>query len=398
MILKTLTFIFITSFFCSLATYGQDISDTAQFRKKKIRISHQKHYYLIDGKLQSEATFSNAYYNKNGQVDSCISYYPENKLRGKWINKYDDRGNLLQYIYFDGYYGKTDTVNYQEAKPINEYDSTGKIIVQEYSRNELSLLGKTVFNYDSMSRFIGRDNYDRNGKIIGYDKKKYSKTGKLLTWISFDGNKKELNSSKYYYDEFDSLIVEIDSFSKNINLCKYDYIPINGIRQLKCKKWFEGNHLSSREDYTYIFNEDNSYTQVVVYRIFKNKLSFLWKSIISKNMYYYSSNNTLFKHEVYYLKQLSEVNYYSKGNLDSIMTYDAGRLIRIYKYHKNNLFFRLELSQKSDTLNLEENLYNEYNLLNNSRTLRNYTSTDKNDKMIGIRRDEEISEFTYTYY
>ncbi len=381
--------ILLLSFFYSLRFHGQEAADTAHLRKQKVKISFEKKYYLSNNEQQLNSYFNDKYYNQRGQIDSIISYWSKEKIESKSYYKYNDDGFLQQILKSNPYSGKTDTTNFL-SEPKMEYDSKGNLIVHYVFPKNKTLSTKTIYNYDSASRFTGRECFDLKGKIIYSDKKTFSKTGKLISWYSYDKNKLQ-SIIKNHYDAFDSLIMEIDSPA--IKKIKYEYISLNNLRLLKFKKSYIKKHLDSKEIYSYSFNTNGSYTQLVYYYYkqgFKRKRN--------KDIYYYNSDNSMYKQEHYYSTKEVETIYYTDNKVDSLFINYNGKLTRINKYQNDNPTLRLALSQTGDTLECEQFLYNDQGLLIKSRTFTNYATTDQNNNIIGRRKEEEITEYRYIYY
>jgi hypothetical protein len=151
-------------------------------------------------------------------------------------------------------------------------------------------------------------------------------------------------------------------------------------------------------NYFYVFNKDNSFSQRVVNRYFKNRMPHLFRSIRGVDIYYYSFKGSLVKQEEFYKRRLSSVNFYTDGKMDSTKTFYKEKLSTVQKYSNENVVLTLNFSQTGDTIHLEEYSFNEYNLLVKERNLTKVIDNDSVGKVIGVRREETVVECLYTFY
>lgn len=73
----------------------------------------------------------------------------ELKLEGKWVSKYDERGNRIEYVRFNG----CCSLNHRE---IADHDDKGNIIEYAYYNSDMSLRSKTnyVYEYDQIGNWV----------------------------------------------------------------------------------------------------------------------------------------------------------------------------------------------------------------------------------------------------
>jgi hypothetical protein len=226
---------------------------------------------------------------------------------------------------------------------------------------------KYRIDYDRNGRWVKRMRYESDGIAV---KEKvlstYDENGNLLTYKTFDGHGKRLNSygHSYKYDKQNRIIESMDSNMVQKRIYKYDIMghciedKWEGREHQIVQYKYDGSGKLMAEDYTDNLQGDD--VSQIIYRYDEDR------ELIEK--YFYYRKGDTYKKESYMLgKIIAEMTYYKPENKIITKT--------IYKYNDQS-----KLIESTDYIRGPDSLHA-------SRR----TSYEYNDKVLVMRKDENIN-------
>lgn len=166
---------------------GNEIEYKA-YNGNRVLVDHRKHTYNLLGKIASEAIFiydddgtlkyhDEYNYDLNDNLLSHISYDEEGNNTSRWDYSYDERNNLIKeevttssLSWFYEYW--------------NQYDSAGKLIMQEQYDDNHDVVEQTRYVYSDNSNAYETRTYLTDGTIFDYHA--YDENGQETVWITYN--------------------------------------------------------------------------------------------------------------------------------------------------------------------------------------------------------------------
>lgn len=153
-------------------------------------------YEPIKGGFKKCESYSYSY--KFGDID----HNSEKRIR---IEKYDQRGNKVEYIHYN-----SDGNFFSKSIYKNKYDIDGKIIeINEYDP-EGTISSKTIYKYDSNGNMIEGTPYYNDFKLGDKRKYKFDSNGNKVERKVYNPENEMTASSIYKYNQDNILIEELE--------------------------------------------------------------------------------------------------------------------------------------------------------------------------------------------
>lgn len=169
-------------------------------------------------KLISRHTYR---YNDDSKCTMEGEYEPDGRLKMKKMNKYDEKGNKMETIDFNG------SGNFN-ARHTYGYNDWGNVIEErEYKEDGSDRHTKILREFDNQDHVIELRQFDENGKLIYLGK--FDKYDNHLADITYgpDGSVREKVTAEYKYDAYGNETEELLKLAERVpatkSVYKYEY-------------------------------------------------------------------------------------------------------------------------------------------------------------------------------
>lgn len=173
------------------------------------------------GRLEVRHTYR---YNDLNKCNMESDYDPDGKLRQKKLHKYDDEGNRVETIDFNG----TGSFNARHTYAYNPWHNV--IDEREYKIDGSERHTKILREWDNQDNLTELKQYDEDGKLLYMGR--FDKYGNHLADITYapDGSVRERVTAEYKYDAYGNEIEEVLKLAerapalKSVYKYEYDYM------------------------------------------------------------------------------------------------------------------------------------------------------------------------------
>ncbi len=163
--------------------------------------------YNADGSIKF---IINSQYDKNGcKIEETILNKNDSILNGKNTYKYDDKGNQIEFKFFNPY-------GIQDNSTISKYDEMGNQIETEMVDSDGRLLLRIVSEYDSLGNQIETDMLEPDGRLRSKAISTYDEMNYKNAYVEYNSDGKigfEM-ANEYRYDKNKNWIHQIVYFNK----------------------------------------------------------------------------------------------------------------------------------------------------------------------------------------